>query len=159
MQLLAERLKDVHIVCGDWRRVLTPACTVDLSGITAVFLDPPYSLSEREHGLYAVDHPDVAEAVREWAVEHGDDPRFRIALCGYDGEHDVPGWEPLRWKAKGGYANVGTPGRGRENAERETVWFSPHCLPGTASQVSMFEAYQAESPWPGKPFEEDLIGA
>lgn len=36
-------------------------------------------------------------------------------------------WECVAWKANGGYGSLGN-GRGRENAGRERVWFSPHCL-------------------------------
>lgn len=51
-----------------------------------------------------------------------------IAYCGYeDGQPWPDGWEVVRWKAKGGYGSQGA-GRGRENAEREYIAFSPHCL-------------------------------
>jgi hypothetical protein len=131
MQALAERLRRVRVCCGDWSRVCGPTPTVK-QGLTAVLLDPPYSDEEREGDLYATDSGTVAADVREWALEHGDDCRLRIALCGYDGEHDMPGWTPMRWKAKGGYGSQGN-GRGRENAGREVVWFSPHCLNPTRS--------------------------
>ena len=66
--------------------------------------------------------------VRAWALAHGDDPLLRIALCGYQGEHEMPeSWTVVRWHAHGGYGNQGQ-GRGRTNAVRETLWFSPHCL-------------------------------
>ena len=95
-------------------------------GTTAVFLDPPYDRAQRA-SVYAVE-TDAAPRARAWAIEHGDNPLLRIALCGYDGEHAMPdGWKPLRWKAAGGYGSQGA-GRGRENAAREVVWFSPHCL-------------------------------
>lgn len=45
----------------------------------------------------------VAHEVREWAVAHGEDERYRIALCGYDGEHDMPStWSEFAWKTAGG---------------------------------------------------------
>ena len=128
MARLADRLRRVRVCCGDWSRVLGETPTVRL-GTTAVFLDPPYSRAERTGDLYAAD-ADVSAAVRAWAVARGDDPRYRIALCGYGGEHDMPdGWTAHAWKAKGGYGSQGD-GRGRANAARETVWFSPHCLGG-----------------------------
>ena len=55
---------------------------------------------------------------------------MRIALCGYDTEHGdaMPdGWHAHAWKSRGGYGSQGN-GRGRANAGRETVWFSPHCI-------------------------------
>jgi DNA adenine methylase len=122
---LAERLRRVRICCGDWTRVLGPSPTTK-HGLTAVLLDPPYG-ADRTADLYAEDSADVAGAVREWALAHGDDPLLRIALCGYEDEHRMPrSWEVLRWKAPGGYGNQGN-GTGRANAKRETLWFSPHC--------------------------------
>lgn len=51
-----------------------------------------------------------------------------IALCGYEGEYEIPEtWETYRWKAVGGYGSQGD-GRGRANANRECIWFSPYCL-------------------------------
>ena len=127
MEALAERLRRVRVCCGDWSRVCGPTPTVK-QGLTGVLLDPPYSGDERQSGLYATDSDTVAGEVRQWALEWGDDPRMRIALCGYDGEHDMPtGWTPYAWKASGGYGSQGD-GRGRENAAREMVWFSPHCV-------------------------------
>ena len=127
MEALAERLRRVRVCCGDWSRVCGPTPTVK-QGLTGVLLDPPYSGDERQSGLYAIDSDTVAGEVRQWALEWGDDPRMRIALCGYDGEHDMPtGWTPYAWKTSGGYGRQGD-GRGRENAARERVWFSPHCV-------------------------------
>jgi len=61
-------------------------------------------------------------------IENGKNPLFRIALCGYDGEHQMPDdWECIEWRATGGYGIVSN-GRGRQNAARERIWFSPHCL-------------------------------
>jgi DNA adenine methylase len=70
--------------------------------------------------------------VRAWALANGDNRLLRIALCGYAGEHDElvdAGWSTVAWKARGGYGSQGD-GRGRENATRERIWFSPHCLNG-----------------------------
>jgi len=126
MTQLADRLRRVRVCCGDWSRVCGESPTVRL-GTTAIFLDPPYSHAERDGELYAQDQ-DVTADVWQWAAERGDDPRYRIALCGYEGEHAMPdGWEAVRWKARGGYGSQGN-GRGRVNAGREVVWFSPHCL-------------------------------
>lgn len=63
------------------------------------------------------------------------------ALCGYDGEghEDLErcGWTAHAWKAHGGYGSQGE-GAGRENAEREVIWFSPHC-PGEVKRLSLFD--------------------
>jgi hypothetical protein len=139
-QSLADRLRDVRVACGDFERVLGPSVTTGV-GLTAVVLDPPYDSEAADcHDAYAVKAAEsVADRARAWAATNGDNPLFRIALCGYTGEHDDEmtdaGWVPYFWKAKGGYGNQGT-GRGRENAKREVIWFSPHCLP--AEQVDLF---------------------
>lgn len=126
---ISDRLRQVRVCAGDWRRVLTPSVTLVL-GVTAVFLDPPYSHDVRHNELYREESGSVAEDVRQWCVDNGDNPEFRIALCGYDVEHgelEALGWSAYRWKAPGGYGNQAD-GRGRENAAREVIWFSPHCL-------------------------------
>jgi hypothetical protein len=126
-QRLSDRLRYVRLACGDWARVTGPSITI-YNGVTAVFLDPPYELAGRSTVYGSLD-TGCSAAVREWAIANGDNPLFRIALCGYDGEHEMPGdWEVFRWKATGGFGNVAADGgRGRDNAERETIWFSPHC--------------------------------
>ncbi len=126
-RLLCARLARVRVCCGDWSRVCGPVPTVTL-GLTGVFLDPPYSVPDRDT-VYREDDFGVSTSVAAWCRERGHDPRMRIVLAGYNGEHDLPGWRTVRWKAKGGYGNQGD-GRGRENAHRETLWLSPYCLPG-----------------------------
>lgn len=109
-------------------------------GLTAVFLDPPYSQEHRDAELYAVETP-VAGEVREWCLANGDNPKMRIALCGYAGEGhealEAAGWNVLAWKAKGGYGSQGKNTDGRENAARERIWFSPHCVAKEAGLFSM----------------------
>jgi hypothetical protein len=123
---LAARLRDVRITHGDWSRVTGYSVTT-LHGTTAVFLDPPYSNAERAAGLYAHDDGSVAAQARAWAIEAGKNPDMLICLAGYDTEHEMPpDWSVYRWKARGGFANQGT-GRGKQNAARETLWFSPAC--------------------------------
>jgi len=82
-----------------------------------------------------IDSASVAHAVRDWAVAHGDDPKMRIALCGYQGEHKMPkSWRCIPWKARGGYGSQ-SDGRGRDNAALERIWFSPHCLSAAALRM------------------------
>lgn len=128
MSQLAARLRRVRVCCGNWDRICGPSPTTKL-GTTAVFLDPPYSdKSERHSDLYASDSGTVAHEVREWAIANGDNPDMRIALCGYEDEHDMPAsWDCVAWKARGGYGSQGN-GAGRENCSRERIWFSPNCL-------------------------------
>ena len=124
---LSARLRRVRICCGDWKRVCGYSPTTNI-GTTAVFLDPPYGKQTgRKDGGYAFEEGDVTRDVHEWCVENQDNPKLRIALCGYEGEYDLPGWECLAWKANCGYGNRGN-GAGRANRHRERVWFSPNCL-------------------------------
>ena len=131
MNALSARLRKVRVCCGDWKRILGPACFHDT--MTAVFLDPPYSDLSRDKQIYG-EHEDmqIANAVREWAIANGSDPLKRIALCGYEGEHAMPDdWECFAWKSQGGYAGYGKDHK--ENRHKERIWFSPHCLRPEAS--------------------------
>lgn len=124
MRTLSLRLRRVRITCGSWERVTSPAVTVK-HGITAVLLDPPYNAENATNDVYAPAYSaDVATDALAWAVEHGDDPHFRIAYCGYDLE-PPPGWVAVRWKANKGYQKT----KGDlHNGYREVILFSPHCL-------------------------------
>jgi len=101
-------------------------------GKAGIFLDPPYSTNVRADGLYAHDGGDVADQVRAWCLDHGDDPDLRIVLAGFAAEHgdlEAAGWRPVEWFTAGfltgGMGNVG--GDGHQQAE-ERLWLSPHCL-------------------------------
>ena len=127
LSALANRLRRVRVACGDFERVLGDSVTMRGSQC-AVFLDPPYDTAIRTKGCYSTDEDGVAARARAWAIEHGDDNRLRIALCGYEGEHDMPdGWTCYYWRTEGGYSHLGN-GRGKANRELERIWFSPHCL-------------------------------
>jgi hypothetical protein len=128
MRALCERLRYVRVCCGDWTRILGPTPTTGV-GLTGVVLDPPYAADGRCEDVYACDDVNVSADVRKWALEHGEDPLLRVVLCGYAEEHDMPGWTRVAWKAKGGYGNQRKDGT-NDNAHRETIWFSPHCLKG-----------------------------
>lgn len=128
---LAARLRYVRFPCGDWKRVVTPAVTWR-HGLTGLLFDPPYDDGAID---YAVGGR-ISSEVRAWCIEHWDDrlpdgsPAYRIALCGYAGEHDELnslGWDCVAWKARGGYGNQRKDAE-NENARRERIWFSPACL-------------------------------
>jgi len=141
LSALAERLRRVRVCCGDWSRVLGPSVTHKIA-LTGVFLDPPYDMrvvsDKAETGrdgaapsdkLYENHDNEISAAVRNWAIENGDNPLLRIAVCGYEGEHEFPStWQKVAWKANGGFGNQNRNTNGAINATRERIWFSPHCL-------------------------------
>lgn len=137
---LRDRLRRVRVACGDWSRVLSGAVTGASNSLKnmgmspcGVFLDAPYN-AERARDCYREDSFTISADAAKWAVEHGDDPHFRIAVCGYEGEHEFPAsWRVHAWKAQGGHSN-----RSGKNANRhrERIWLSPHCL--ISEQPSLF---------------------
>lgn len=130
---LSERLRNVRVVCGDWSRVCGGNWQ-DQAGVCGMFMDPPYGTeADRAENIYGADSLDAAGKCREWCRERGAKPSYRIVLAGYYEEHDSllkDGWTVHRWKATGGYAHTGggKEGKGRKNAKREALFFSPHCL-------------------------------
>lgn len=129
MAALQQRLRRARVTCGDWKRITGKSVTWKI-GTTAVFLDPPYNKDAgRADGLYAVDDLEISTKVREWALAEGNNPKMRIALCGYEDEHGpyMPDdWQMVAWKANGGYANQNN--QGNNNRHEERIWFSPYCL-------------------------------
>ncbi len=128
---LRDRLRNVRVCCGDWSRVCSSESVTTRLGTTGVFLDPPYSAeARRSNKLYAQESKTVAHDVRRWCLDHGPHPLMRICLAGYQGEGheelEQHGWECLAWKAQGGYGNRSE--KGKKNAGRERLWFSPHCV-------------------------------
>lgn len=147
MRDLCDRMRNVRITCGGWDRILGPAVTTG-NGRTAVLLDPPYGAdADCDQNVYTNNDSDVSKDVRAWAIENGDNPMFRIALCGYAGEHKLPeGWVEFAWKSAGGYGSQGKKTtRGKDNAHRERIWFSPHCINrARPTQMSMMAAIMGE---------------
>jgi hypothetical protein len=122
---LSDRLRHVRICCGEWDRVLGRSTLgIDTAhGMTpcGVLLDPPYAHAVRgEKILYKHDDPNISTPVREWALENGDNPALRIALCGFDDEHPMPStWTKIAWASNSS----------SKSRAKERIWFSPHCLP------------------------------
>ena len=136
-EALGERLRDVRVACGDWRRVLGSSVTVK-HGLTAVFLDPPYTKGAMDYGAGGMGQG-IADDVRQWCMEHGDDPLLRIVLCGHAGEHDAllgHGWVTREWKAGGGYARSD---EAVANRKSETLWCSPHCIGSQPPAMPLFD--------------------
>lgn len=139
MNAISARLRNVRVTSGDWTRVLGHSPTT-YHGVTGLFFDPPYSAPDRA-SVYGVEDFNVANDVREWCKENGNNPLLRIALCGYEGEaHDELlelGWTKYAWKAHGGY---GSQNENNVNMHRERIWFSPACLPlEPQAKLSLFD--------------------
>ena len=123
---LSDRLKNVKICCGDWKRVCTSFSTTTFHGRTGIFFDPPYSSPARRKDIYEVEDTNVAKEVLNYCIERGNDPMYRICLAGYLGEHDKLnekyGWNCLDWNCGKGY------NRSNDNNKLERLWFSPNCI-------------------------------
>lgn len=114
------RLRNVRIVCGDWQRVLTTSVTIN-NGLTGVFLDPPYSLSntswQDDYGYRGKENvfPDVIK----WCKENEDNEKLVIALCGQEGDWhpDPKKWETIKWVRNRGYSKSDN-----KNRFLERIW-------------------------------------
>ncbi len=132
LRALSARLRRVRVASGDWRRVVASPSTLYPAGrgsgtyTTGVYLDPPYAEGSQQYAAGGTG-TGLSADVRAWCVEHDGDPRLRIVLSGYAGEHDAleaRGWRTVEWKANGGYSNA----TGGANASRERLWLSPGCV-------------------------------
>jgi site-specific DNA-adenine methylase len=119
---LSERLCNVCIFWNDFVVVAGKAKQPEL-GIVGILLDPPYPRHLHNYD-YDTDGADVWHRAARWAVANGDNPRLRIAVCGYnDADSDAlfpSGWARFVWRRSG----IG------QNKDRECIWFSPHCRGG-----------------------------
>ena len=137
LRTLATRLARVRITCGDWRRVLSPAASgakAGGDGSLAILLDPPYDTSPDLYKNTSNTNVGLSEAVGQWC--RSADPDFRIALCGYDTEHDdllAHGWTKRESKSGSGSGMSAQ----RDNGRRERLWLSPACL--QTGQDSLFD--------------------
>ena len=125
-QLLQARMRDVRVACGDWTRVVKDSVTTR-HGLTAVFLDPPYTKGSMDYAAGGVGGA-LADEVRAWCIKNGNDAKLRIVLCGHAGEHDEllqHGWHIREWTARKGYALTD---EAVENSASETLWCSPNCI-------------------------------
>jgi DNA adenine methylase len=126
---VVDRIARVQVLCGDWSRCVTSAALALKGNVTdiprGVFLDPPYG--EGGGVAYEDGTGNVARDVWAWAVEHGDNPKLRIVVAGYDDGREIPdGWRVVERTENGGLGNAS----GNGNRHRERLWCSPHCLGG-----------------------------
>lgn len=124
---LSARLRNVRVICGEWKRVCGGNWQ-DHLGPVGIFFDPPYGVKDRDNTIYHHDSTTVAADVLAWCLDRGGRPKYRIVVAGYEEYETLSGhgWTKYSWKAQGGYSNTG---RGEnKNCERETLWFSPNCV-------------------------------
>lgn len=132
---LSQRMRYVRVVCGDWKRVCGGNWQ-DHVGDVGIFFDPPYGVMDRDINIYHCDSTSIADQVREWCLERGSKPTYRIVLAGYE-EHESlleQGWTMMQWKAKGGYSNIS---HNNKNRHRERLYFSPHCTFKPTEQLKL----------------------
>lgn len=123
MLALSARLRRVVVCCGDWTRVVTPAC-LRKGKAAGIFLDPPYDHSTgRDARIYTYEMVSTA-AVGDFCRCHGTDPSIRIVLAGMEGEYRLPGWTVVPWMRP---PTTNAHAVGQANARRERLWLSPHC--------------------------------
>lgn len=124
--LLANRLERVRIFYGDWTKVLRPKLLMQKLP-SAVFLDPPYPMANREPVYGDFDDEALWKHVHDWCVcMTKEQSPVRIALCGYT-EHDELaqyGWTLHEWSRTGGHGNRS----GNQARHQERMWFSPTCV-------------------------------
>lgn len=115
---VVNRISRVQVLCGDWSRCVTDSALYPhRSDPAGIFLDPPYGTG---NGVaYDDTTGNTARDVWEWAVEHGDNPRLRIVVAGYDDRELPAGWSQVERSEARGY--------GGDNRHRERLWLSPHC--------------------------------
>ena len=133
---LQDRLRDVRVACGDWSRVVKDSVTTR-HGITAVFLDPPYTKGAMDYSAGGVGG-ELAQQVQAWCVANGESRLLRIVMCGHAGEHDAllaHGWTARTWTARNGYALTD---EAVANRASETIWCSPHCMAVNLAQNDLF---------------------
>lgn len=133
---LHDVLRDTRVTCGDWSRVVKDSVTTR-HGLTAVFLDPPYTKGAMDYTAKGTGGA-LADEVRAWCAANGQNELLRIVLCGHAGEHDellASGWTVRKWTARKGYALTD---EAVANSASETVWCSPHCLAETNINLDMF---------------------
>lgn len=140
---MARRLRHAMILCGDWKQGShTPSILRQNCG---VFLDPPYGGgSGRKMGIYNQDSATVAKECLDFCKKYG--TIAKIALCGYDGEHNIledMGWGVYKWTASSGLSNLATKTQtGKENRNKERIWFSPVCNKVTSEEKELFSVEQ-----------------
>ncbi len=134
LDLYAEKLRNVRILCGDFERVLGNS-VLNVSVVTGVFLDPPYDTTMRDN-VYNNDEDNVAQRVNQWCISAPS--TTRIVVAGYEGEHnnlESLGWTKYQWTASIGYRTLRKTGT-NDNRYKESLWCNPACNPITGLKLA-----------------------
>jgi len=136
---LANRLRLVRVLCGDWSRTVTLSTLFgdrSRQSVCGVFLDPPYAEGDKD--CYHHNDQALSAQVRTWAIENGDNQKLRIVLCGHSDEHQMPAsWRSVDWHRGTGWSG-NSDAKDRRTCER--LWLSPHCE--GARQLSLLGGMQ-----------------
>lgn len=126
IEALHNRLLGVIILYGDWSRCVTNSY-IPKNKTCAIFLDPPYGvLANRDESLYAQESITVNQEVYKWCQENGDNPNYRIILCGQKDEYNLEGWTMKQWSRAGWWFNRTE--RSDKVRHEEVLWFSKGCI-------------------------------
>jgi len=124
IQDVYERLIDVNILCGDWKRCVTHSYTTSF-GKCAIFLDPPYP-GESKADVYDNNSLDgsVFNECKDYFLKNYKNPNMRIILCGADNFWaDCPAdVHKVYWRRGSGYA------KDKADIREEVLWCSDACL-------------------------------
>ncbi|MDD5459707.1 MAG: DNA adenine methylase [Phycisphaerae bacterium] len=139
MRALHARLRNVKVVCGDWKRVCGGNWQ-DNNKPVGMFFDPPYATKGRDESIYHHDSMTVGKEVEAWVLERGANQNYRIVVAGYDDEYTSllkAGWDIHEWSANGGYANMAKV-KGKLNRHRERLFISPYCIAAERDKMGLF---------------------
>lgn len=143
---LSDRLSDVRILNGGWNRPMNTEYIMKSAGTpVAIYLDPPYPDETIESNFYSDNLTDEGieslwSDILDWCRKWGDDSEMRIALSGHSGygvSDILTGWEEMEWeRLSPGFSAVS--GGKSDDADRERLWFSPHCRDPESGLIDMF---------------------
>ena len=138
MAELRDRMRHVKVLCGDFKRALTPSVVTPNGGISGVFLDPPYDGGDtRVYG--SQDSTSIFQDTLNWAIANASDT-VRVVLAGYDSRPMPEGWREIPWVGHGGHGRRKDDGA-NTNFNRERLWLSPSCQNPTAPATSLDELF------------------
>lgn len=127
--MIANRLRDALISCQDWQKSVSPVRTGSVTTV-GVFFDPPYQSNpdrlrvRDDYGITPEDSLQLNEDVAKWCLQHGNDPKYRVVLAGYDNHYDLEkeGWTLITWSD-----DVRAQYNTNKWALKEKLWASPYC--------------------------------